>query len=357
MAYRILAMNPGSTSTKIAVFEDEKEVFDRTLRHSAEELAQYGSIPDQEDFRRRLVMDALKENGMQLADMDAIACRGGMIRPVPSGTYRVNGAMVEDCRRGLQGEHASNLGAMIGFAMEKETGIPAFIVDPPSVDELADKARISGHPLVKRTCIVHALNQKAVARRFAAKTGRPYGELNLVVCHMGGGITIGAHRGGRIVDTQNAVAGEGPFTPGRTGSLPAAEVIRLCFDGEHTREELESYLTKRGGMIAYTGSSSMREIIRRAGEEPEIRLLLDAFIEQIVKEIGAMAAVLDGRVDQIIITGGIANSEEITAALKERTQWIAPVTIYPGEEEMQALTLGVLRVLRGEEEAKEYAEE
>ncbi|MBQ6401992.1 MAG: butyrate kinase [Firmicutes bacterium] len=357
MTYRVLTINPGSTSTKIAVFEDEREVLDQTLRHSAEELGRYESIAAQEDFRRQLVLDALAENGMTAGDLDAIGCRGGLIRPIPSGTYRVNETMVEDCRRGVQGEHASNLGALIGYGMGKEAGVPVFIVDPPSVDELSDVARISGHPLIRRTCIFHALNQKAVARQFAKEAGRSYEEMNLVVCHMGGGITVGAHVGGRVVDTQNAVGGEGPFTPGRSGGLPAIDVIRLCFDGEHTREELEEYLTSRGGLIAYTGTSSMREIQKRAKEEPEIRLLLDALLYQIAREIGAAAAAMKGKVDQIILTGGIANSEELMSELREQVEWIAPVTVYPGEEEMQSLAFGVLRVLRGEEEAKEYAEE
>lgn len=352
---RILTINPGSTSTKIAVFEDEKEVFSKTLRHRAEELEGYGSIPDQRGFRAGLVEEALEENGIRLSDLTAIACRGGLIRPIRSGTYRVNETMLQDCREGIFGQHASNLGALIGHDMGEKAGIPVFVTDPPSVDEMCASARYSGHPIISRVSLFHALNQKAVARRFAAENGRRYDELNLLVCHMGGGISVGAHVKGDVADTENAFGGEGPFTPGRAGSMPVNQIVDLCFSGEYSREEIMDMLTREGGIYAYTGTTSMQEITDRAAKgEEDIRELLDAFCYQVAKEIAAMAAAMNGDVDQILLTGGIAYSETITADLIRRIGWIAPVTVYPGEDEMLSLAQGALRVLRGEEPALEY---
>ncbi|MBQ9015529.1 MAG: butyrate kinase [Firmicutes bacterium] len=353
--YRILTINPGSTSTKIAVFEDEKELFGETLRHSAEELDVFESIADQWEFRRGLVLDALREHGMGARDMDAVCCRGGLIRPIPSGTYRVNEAMLRDCREGFMGHHASNLGALIGHQLQEETGVPAFVVDPPSVDEMSASACYSGHPLIRRTSLFHALNQKAVARRYAAETGRRYEDLNLIVCHMGGGVSVGAHAGGRVVDTENAFGGEGPFTPGRAGSMPVNEIIELCFCGEHSREEILDMMTREGGMLAYAGTTNVQELVSSAQEgNGAVREVLEAFCYQVAKEIAAMSVAAPGNIDQILLTGGIAYSAPITERLRAQTEWIAPVTIYPGEDEMLSLAQGALRVLRGEEEAKEY---
>ena len=353
--YRILTINPGSTSTKIAVFEDEKELFGETLRHSAEELGQYESLADQETFRRNLVLEALEEHGVTIGSIHAVCCRGGLLRPIPSGTYRINKAMVDDCRDGVLGNHASNLGALIGDQLQKETGTPAFVVDPPSVDELSVSARYSGHPLIRRTSLFHALNQKAVARRYALEAGSRYEDLNLVVCHMGGGVSVGAHVQGQVVDTENAFGGEGPFTPGRAGSMPVNEIIWLCFSGKYTQDEILDMMTKEGGMYAYAGTTSVQEVQRRAKDgEKEMQDLLEAFCYQVAKEIGGMASAMEGKVDQIILTGGIAYSETVTEELRRRIGWIAPVTVYPGEDEMLSLAQGALRVLRGEEEAKEY---
>ena len=351
----ILVINPGSTSTKIAVYDGEDEIFGKTLRHAAKDLAEYENIADQLPFRKALVMDALKEEGLEPEDFVAVVCRGGLIRPLESGTYRVNRAMVDDCREGIQGEHASNLGAMIGYELEQEWEVPAFIVDPPSVDELDAKAKVSGHPIIKRTSLFHALNQKAVARRYAKEKGVPYEDLRLVVCHMGGGVSGGAHLGGRIVDTENSLGGDGPFTPTRAGSMPVNGIIDLCFSGEHDRDEIITMMTREGGMIAYTGTSSMQELLRRAGEgDEDVALIIEAFIYQMAKEVASMSVALRGRVDAIILTGGIAHSEELMARLMEQIDWIAPITVYPGEEEMLALAQGALRVLEGEEEAREY---
>ena len=353
--YRILTINPGSTSTKIAVFDNEEEVFSQTLRHSAEELDAYDSIPDQWDFRRGLVLDALREHGMEAEDMDAFCCRGGLIRPIPSGTYRVNEAMLRDCREGFRGHHASNLGALIGHQLEEETSIPAFVVDPPSVDEMSASACYSGHPMIRRTSLFHALNQKAVARRFAAEAGRPYEDLNLIVCHMGGGVSVGAHVGGRVLDTENAFGGEGPFTPGRAGSMPVNEIVDLCFCGEYDQEKIMDMMTREGGMYAYAGTTSVQALTEQADRGDEkVKEMLEAFCYQVAKEIAAMSCAAPGKIDQIILTGGIAYSGPITERLREQTEWIAPVTIYPGEDEMLSLAQGALRVLTGEEEAKEY---
>lgn len=354
MSYEILVINPGSTSTKIGVFSDEKMLFDVTLRHSAEEIGRYPTIADQKDFRKELVEKALADNNYDIHNLSAVSARGGLVAPLPGGTYTINDKLLHDSRAGVSGQHASNLGALIAHEIGQELGIPAFVVDPPVVDELMDKARISGHPAIERKSKFHALNQKAVAKRYAKEVGRPYEELNLIVCHMGGGVSVGAHKKGLIVDTQNALDGEGPFSPERSGTLPAGALVDLCFDPDHSQNEIRKMLTGRGGMVAYTGSTDMREITERAKTNKKVALVLDAFHYQIAKEIGAMAVALEGKVDQIILTGGIAYGEVTQKALKEQVEWIAPVTVYPGEDELLALTQGALRVLKGEEEAHTY---
>ncbi len=354
MSYEILVINPGSTSTKIGVFSDEKMLFDVTLRHSAEEIGRYPTIADQKDFRKDLVEKALADNHYDLHQLSAVSARGGLVAPVPGGTYTIDDKLLHDSQVGISGQHASNLGALIAHEIGKELHIPAFVVDPPVVDELMDKARISGHPAIERKSKFHALNQKAVAKRYAKEVGRPYEELNLIVCHMGGGVSVGAHKEGLIIDTQNALDGEGPFSPERSGTLPTGALVDLCFDPDHSQNDIRKMLTGRGGMVAYTGSTDMREITERAKTDPKVALVLDAFHYQIAKEIGAMAVALEGKVDQIILTGGIAYGEETQRALKKQVEWIAPVTVYPGEDELLALTQGALRVLRGEEEARTY---
>jgi len=361
MNEKILVINPGSTSTKIAAFAEEEdgtrleEVFSRTLRHDASELQKLGTIIDQKDYRKNIVSEALRENGFRLTDFAAIACRGGLVRQMPGGTYRVNDALVRDSRDGVSGQHASNLGALIGHELELESGVPAYIVDPPVVNELSEVARYSGHPLIERTCVFHALNQKAVARRYAASIGRPYEELNLLVCHMGGGVSVGAHVHGRVLDTEDAVSGEGPFSPERAGSLPVDGVIDLCFRGDMTKEEVKKMLTRQGGLLAYTGTNDMEQLLREAESgNLKVREALDAFYYQVAKEIGAMSVAMKGEVDQILFTGGIAHSATVTDAISAQVDWIAPVTVYPGEDEIRALAQGVWRVLRGEEEAKVY---
>ena len=354
MSRHILVINPGSTSTKIGVFAEETQHFDVTLRHSAEELAAYATIADQKDFRKELVLNALREREFDVKKLRAVSARGGLVAPIPGGTYAVNERLLEDSAAGVQGQHASNLGALIAHEIAGELGIPAFVVDPPVVDEMSDVARFSGHPAISRASKFHALNQKAVAKRYAKECGRDYEELNLIVCHMGGGISVGAHDHGQIVDTQNALDGDGPFSPERSGSLPAGQVVDLCFSGDYTKAEMKKMISGRGGMMGYVGTTSMRDIIEMAKTDAYTGRVLDAFHYQIAKEIGSMAVVLKGKVDRIIFTGGISYNQCIVDALQEYVSWIAPITVYPGEDELLALTQGALRVLNGEEEAKVY---
>ena len=337
MSYRILVVNPGSTSTKIGVYEDENLLFDKTLRHSAEELEKFDSIPAQKDWRRKLVMKALEDQGFDVKTLSAVSGRGGLLAPIRGGTYAVSDRLVRDCTVGVQGQHASNLGGIIAREIGDQLGIPSFIVDPVVVDELSDVARYAGHPLFHRTSIFHALNQKAVAKRYAKEHGRKYEDLNLIVCHMGGGCSIGAHVHGSVVDTQNALDGDGPFSPERSGSLPTGQLVSLCFSGKYTAGEVRKMLAGHGGLVAYTGSNDMRDLLKAAAEgDKEIAATVDAFHYQIGKEVGAMAAVMKGKVDQIILTGGIAYGQETVDAITDMVGWIAPITVYPGEDELLA---------------------
>ena len=354
MSHHILVINPGSTSTKIGVFAEETLLFDVTLRHSAEELAPYATIADQKDFRKELVLSALREKNFDVKTLSAVSARGGLVAPIPGGTYGVNERLLEDSAAGVQGQHASNLGALIAHEIAGELGIPAFVVDPPVVDELSDVARFSGHPAISRASKFHALNQKAVAKRYAKECGKDYEELNLIVCHMGGGVSVGAHDHGQIVDTQNALDGDGPFSPERSGSLPAGQVVDLCFSGDYTKAEMKKMISGRGGMMGYVGTTNMGNIIEMAKIDAYTSRVLDAFHYQIAKEIGSMAVVLKGKVDRIILTGGISYNQCVVDALQAYVSWIAPITVYPGEDELLALTQGALRVLNGEEEAKVY---
>ncbi|MDO4869761.1 MAG: butyrate kinase [Bacillota bacterium] len=355
MTNKILVINPGSTTTKLAVYLDEKPIFETNIRHESGKLKELGSISGQLEYRRQLVADTLNQNGFELKEFTAIACRGGLIKQMPSGTYRITPSIVHDSEVGVSGQHASNLGALIGHELELETGIPAYIVDPPVVNELSPRAKYSGHPAIERRCVFHALNQKAVARQYAADHGCRYEDLNLLVCHMGGGVSVGAHVKGKVVDTEDAVSGEGPFSPERAGSMPVNGVISLCFSGKYTETEVRDLMTRGSGLLAYTGSNNMRQILAAAESGDEIAVnALDAFYYQVAKEIAAMSVAMNGQVDQIILTGGIANSQVVTGAISAMVDWIAPVSVYPGEDEMLALAKGVLRVLRGEEEAGDY---
>lgn len=355
MAYKLLIINPGSTSTKIGVFEDENLILEETLRHSAEEIGRYATIYDQFEFRKEVILNVLKEKGFDINTLNGVVGRGGLLKPIEGGTYAVNDAMLEDLKVGVQGQHASNLGGIIANEIGKSLNVPAFIVDPVVVDELQEVARISGMPEVARKSIFHALNQKAVARRYAKENNKSYEDVNVIVGHMGGGASVGAHKNGRIIDVNNALDGEGPFSPERTGGVPIGDLARLCFSGKFTLEEIIKKINGKGGAVAYLGTNDFREVEEKAAAGDEkYKLILDAFIYQMAKEIGKCAVVLEGNIDAIILTGGIAYSKYVTEEIEKKVKFMAPVVKYPGEDELLALAQGGLRVLNGEEKAKEY---
>ena len=355
MSNNLLIINPGSTSTKIGVFQDEKELFQETLRHSSDEIAKYETIFDQMDFRKDIIVNVLKEKNFDLNSLSAVVGRGGMLKPMESGTYKVNDRMLEDLKIGVQGQHASNLGGMLANKIAGELNIPAFIVDPVVVDELDDVARISGVPELPRVSKFHALNQKAVAKRYAKENGIKYEDLNLIVVHMGGGVSVGAHKDGRVIDVNNALDGEGPFSPERAGTVPVGALIKMCYSGEFTEKEVYTKIVGKGGYVAYLNTNDARDVLKLVSEgDKKAELYFDAFIYQISKAVGEMSTVLKGKVDRIILTGGIAYSEKVVEELKNRIGWISEVTVYPGEDELLALAEGALRVINGEEKVKEY---
>ena len=349
-----LIINPGSTSTKLGIFEDETLVSEETLRHTTEEIAQFEKIVDQVDFRKAMILDFLKDKGEDISSFNVIVGRGGLLKPIPSGTYTVTDKLIEDLKIGVGGEHASNLGGILAKGIADEIGVPSYIVDPVVVDELDDVARISGVPELPRVSIFHALNQKAVAKRYAKEVGKNYADLNLIVVHMGGGVSVGAHRDGKVVDVFNALSGDGAFSPERAGAVPPGALVEMCFSGKYTQAEVKKKLIGNGGFNAYLGTNDARDVLKMSETDSKAKLVYDAFIYQVCKDIGAQAAVLKGKVDQIVITGGISYSEIVTNDIKDRVGFIAPVTVYPGEDELLALTQGALRVMNGEEEAKEY---
>ena len=356
MGKLILAINPGSTSTKISVYEDTKEVFTKTLRHSNEELAPYKNVIDQLDFRKETIKAALKENNIDINSLAIIVGRGGLVKPIPSGVYEVNQAMIEDIKTGRNGEHASNLGAIIANELAQEVGgIKALIADPVVVDELEPVARISGHVAFPRISIFHALNQKAIAKLYAKDNGKNYNDLNIIVAHLGGGVSVGIHSKGKVIDVNDALRGEGPFSPERSGGLPAASVVDACFSGKYTEKQIRKMISGEGGVVSYLGTNSFMDVENRVNAgDPEAILISEAFAYQLAKEIGAMATVVSGKVDAIIITGGIAYNKDLMEKVKEKVCFIAPVSIYPGEDEMGALAGNGLAVLNGTEEVKVY---
>ena len=355
MAVKSLIINPGSTSTKIGVFEDETLLFEETLRHSTEEIAKYASIVDQKDFRKDIIINLLKEKDFDIHSLNMVVGRGGMLKPIPGGTYEVSDELLEDLKIGKQGQHASNLGGILAREIGDSIQVPSYIVDPVVVDELEPTSRYSGVPELPRTSVFHALNQKAVAKRYAKETGKAYDSLNLIVVHMGGGVSVGAHRQGKVVDVFNALDGDGAFSPERAGAVPSGALIKMCFSGQYTEKEVYKKIVGGGGFNAYCNTNDMRDVEKMVQngdvKAAEIR---EAFIAQVAKDIGSMACILKGKVDQIIVTGGIAYDKVVVAGLKERAEWIAPMTIYPGEDELLALVQGGLRVLNGEEKAMEY---
>lgn len=352
---KLLIINPGSTSTKIGVFQGNEEVSSTTLRHEASVIGQFHSVMDQYEWRIEEIKKVLLEAGESLASFDAFVGRGGLLKHIPSGTYKVNEAMLEDLRQSIKGEHASNLGAIIAHGLATEFHKEAFIADPVVVDEMEELARISGHKSFEKVSIFHALNQKAVAKRYAKESGLHYSDLNLIVVHLGGGISVGAHKKGKVVDVNNALNGEGPFSPERSGTLPAGALVEMSFSGKYTKQELLKMITGKGGFVSYLDTNDAREVEDRAmaGDEEALKIY-NAMGYQVAKEIGSVAPVLHGQVDAIILTGGIAYSKHMVNFIKERVAFIAPVKVYPGEDELLALAEAANRVLSGEEEANLY---
>ena len=357
MKYRVLAINPGSTSTKISVFDDASPVFIETLRHDAAKIAEFEGIIEQYEFRKELVLNALCEHNISLESIEAVVGRGGLVRAISSGTYKINEKMLNDLQDpSIWGRiHASNLGAFIASAISEENGVPAFIVDPVTVDEFEDIARISGCPQIQRQSLLHALNLRYCGITVAEQLGKNFSETNLIGVHMGGGISVAAIKNGKMVDVNNAVLGMGPFSPQRAGALPIGDLLEMAFSGKYSHKDLVSMFTKTGGLIAYLGTDHGGDVIKKIkGGDERAKLVFDAMLYQISKEIGACATVLKGKVDAIFLTGGLVYNKYVVDALKERTSFIANSFVIPGEKEMEALTQGSVRVLKGIEVAKEY---
>jgi butyrate kinase len=346
--YKILSINPGSTSTKIAIYEDEQLLNLHTIRHSVEELSSFKKVFDQYEFRKNVIIKRLADDEVDLNELSAVVGRGGLMRPLSSGTYEVNDTMISDLRNG--GQHVSNLGALL--AREIANSIPnckSYIADPVTVDELSDVARISGLPQFPRRSTFHALNHKAIGRKYAQSVGTSYEKLNLVIAHLGGGVSIAAHRYGNVVDTNQALDGFGPFSPERSGTIDAGALVRACFEKQFSREEIGQMLVGKGGLMAHLGTNDVKEIAERISSGDEYAaLVLNAMAYNIGKEIAAMLAVLEGKVDAVILTGGIANNQNVVNYIKKMISTMSHLVVYPGENEMEALAFAGLRALRGE---------
>jgi butyrate kinase len=353
----ILVINPGSTSTKVALFEGEKNISQRNLNHSVEDISQFEKISEQYDFRKEAILKWIEEEGVTPKDLIAVVGRGGLLKPMPSGTYKVTNAMIEDLRIGVQGEHASNLGGIIAKSIADSEKIDAFIVDPVAVDEFDEVARISGLPELPRVSLVHALNIRAVSRRVAEKLGKKLEEANFIVAHLGGGISVVPMKLGKIIDANNANEA-GPFSPERAGGVPVGDLVKLAFSGKYTYGELKKKIVGKAGLVGYLGTNDAREVVKMVEEgDKRAELIFDAMAYQIGKEIGSCAASLYGKVDRVVLTGGIAYSKMLTDKIEEMVGFIAPVEVVPGEDEMQALAEGAHRVVIGEEAPKIYEEE
>jgi butyrate kinase len=354
--YNILAINPGSTSTKFAVYIDEKCVLNKTIRHSLEDLINYVNIVDQFDFRKGLIIDALVDEGIEVDSIKYIIGRGGMTYPVESGVYRVNNLMLQHVREGVLGQHASNLGSLLAdFIALQIPEAQAFIADPVVTDELDEIARISGNKHFTRLSIFHALNQKATARKHAKNVNKKYEDLRLIVAHLGGGISVGAHKNGRVVDVNNGLNGEGPFSPERSGTLPAGQLIEICFSGKYSKAEIDRMVLGEGGYVSYLGTNNAKEVEERASAgDKNAAFIQEALFYQTAKTIGEMATVLEGKVDAILLTGGLAYNTNLEKYIKTKAGFIAPVFTYPGEDELEALAMNALRIARGDELVKEY---
>ncbi|SHK70620.1 butyrate kinase [Desulforamulus aeronauticus] len=350
----IFVINPGSTSTKIAAFQNEQVLWKEVIDHPDQDICSFAKIADQYRYRMEAIITVLKEKAYQLEQFHAIVGRGGLLKPMPGGTYLVDEYLVNESHNAPGGEHASNLGAVIAYHLAQSVNIPSYIVDPVAVDEMEPVARLSGHPELPRISLSHALNMKAVARKVARDLGKSYEDMNFLIAHLGGGISVTPHRRGQMIDVNNANH-EGPFSPERCGTLPSAQLIKLCYAGKYTEKEMLTKVLKEGGLYAYLRTKDAREAEKRMTEgDAQARLVLEAMCYQVAKEIGAMSTVLAGQVDRIVLTGGLAHSQFITEEITRRVSFIAPVTLVPGEEEMEALALGALRVLKKEETAKIY---
>ena len=355
MNFKILAINPGSTSTKIAIFENENEVFKKSIRHSTEEISTFHSIYDQFEFRKNAILNALSDTDYNISDFDAIVGRGGMLKPIESGTYLVNDEMIEYVKEAPRGEHASNLGCVIAKELADKINKPAFILDHVAVDEMNDIARFTGMPELKRQSLFHALNQKAVALKAAKSLNKDYHKINLIVAHLGGGISVGAHEIGRVIDVNNALDGDGPMSPERSGSVPIGPLYKMALSGKYTLKEMKRKNYGNGGLVAYLGTNDGFEIENRIknGDE-KAKFMVEVMSYQIAKEIGSCAAVLKGKVDAIVLTGGLAYDKHITNYIIDHVKFIANVLVFPGEDEMESLALAALRVLKNEETHKIY---
>ncbi len=353
---RILAINPGSTSTKFAVYFDGECVFKKTISHSFEELLAYKTIIDQFDFRKGLILDSLVEEGIEVDSIKFIIGRGGLTFPIESGVYRVNNLMLKHVQEGVLGQHASNLGPMLAdYIALQIPNARAFIADPVVTDEMEDVARVSGNKLFERRSIFHALNQKATARIHAKKMGVKYNELQLIVAHLGGGISVGAHKNGRVIDVNNGLNGEGAFSPERSGTLPAGQLVELCFSGRYSKSEVQRMILGEGGFVSYLGTNNAREVEKRADSgDKQAQFIQEALFYQVAKQIGEMAVVLEGKTDAILLTGGLAFNKKLEMYIRKKTGFIAPVYSYPGEDELEALAINALRIANGEVKVKEY---
>ncbi|MDD4107918.1 MAG: butyrate kinase [Prolixibacteraceae bacterium] len=354
--HRILAINPGSTSTKFAVYFGTKCILNKIIRHSVDELLAYRNVIDQFDFRKGFIIDSLMEEGIDVDSIKIIIGRGGLTYPLESGIYKVNEQMLRQVKKGVHGQHASNLGPLLAdYIALQIPGAAAYIADPVVTDEMEDIARISGHPKFERLSIFHALNQKATARLHAKEVGKDYESLNLIIAHLGGGISVGAHKSGRVVDVNNAFDGEGPFSPERSGTLPAGQLVRICFSGKYSEDQIHSMIVGEGGFVGYFGTNDALEIKKMADSGQSKALLIqDALFYQVAKAIGEMAVVLEGKVDAILITGGLAFNLKLENYLRQKTGFIAPLFNYPGEDELAALAMNALRMANGELKAKEF---
>jgi len=352
--YKILALNLGSTSTKVAYYEDDVCKVKENIEHPASEIKEFSSFWEQDEYRTNIIEKFMKENGIEKDSLDVIVSRGGHTKPLEGGVYRVDEEMLEQQASGLYGQHPCDLGSKIAYRMTKTCKAVPLIVDPPITDEFEPVARLSGHPLIERRSSFHALSHKATAKRYARENGLKYEDLNLIVVHLGGGISVAPHKKGRMIDGDNGLEGDGPFSTNRTGALPVGDLVRLCFSGEYTYKEVIKMLNGNGGLMAYLGTADCREVEKNAETDEKARLCLDAMIYQVCKQIGAMASVLQGKVDAILVTGGIAYSKTIVQKIKDSVEFIAPIVVYPGENEMESLARGALEVLRGEDEIKEF---